>query len=87
MRKTDFQLESELSGSLRQMKNQNSLLEERFDDLFRRNLLAPEAKVGDSKKRLKKAQYKFHKSRGEKGQAEELHEENLKKKKEREAKS
>ncbi len=67
MRKTDFQMEKDLSGSLRSMKplGSTSLLEDRFDSVYRRNLLAPEAKDGDHRRRSRKTKFKFHNSKAE----------------------
>ena len=56
----------------------SQLLEERFDGIFRRNLLAPEAKEGDDRKRNKKAYFKYHKSKAEKDQTVKMAEENQK---------
>ena len=41
MRKTDFQTEEELSGNLRTLKPQGKgdLITERYDSIFRRNLM------------------------------------------------
>lgn len=60
-------MESDLSGNLRSMKPLGgaSLIEDRFDSVFRRNLLAPEAKEGDHKRRSRKAKFKFHNSKAE----------------------
>ena len=66
MRKTDFQLEEELSSNLRNVKPKGpaDLLQDRFDSVFRRNMLAPEAPSTESKKRFLKAKYKWHSSKG-----------------------
>jgi len=45
-----------------------NLIEDRFDSVFRRNLMEPEPKEGDNKKRVKKAFFKFHQSKGETNQ-------------------
>mmetsp|Transcript_5523 Transcript_5523/g.5047 ORF Transcript_5523/g.5047 Transcript_5523/m.5047 type:complete len:85 (+) Transcript_5523:956-1210(+) len=68
-------------------KGQDVLMEERFDDIFRRNLVAPEAREGDDKKRNQKAKYKFHTSKANKDVAQKLHEKNQKNKKRLEEKS
>ena len=41
MKKTDFQMEEELAGSLRQVKilGKDDFLRDRFDSVYRRNLL------------------------------------------------
>jgi hypothetical protein len=61
MRKHDYQLEDDLSGNLRQMKplGNGSLLDDRFDSIFRRNLIEPNAHDNLDKKRIKKIKYKF----------------------------
>lgn len=61
MRKTDFQLDSELAASFRQVKHQGSddLLREQFDGVFRRNLVELDAPTKDEKKRYIKRAYKF----------------------------
>ena len=61
MRKTDFQMENELAGSLRQLKaqGQDDLLRDRFDSVFRRNLVEMDAPTNDEKKRQRKMKYKF----------------------------
>lgn len=60
-RKLDYQLEDELSGSLRQMRplGNDMLLEDRFDSIFRRNLVEPDAPTQNEKKRQRKAKYKM----------------------------
>lgn len=62
MRKNDYQLEDDLSGNLRQMKplGNSNLLDDRFDSIFRRNLLEPNAHDNLDKKRIRKIKYKFH---------------------------
>lgn len=68
MRKTDFQLEDELSGNLRQLKPKGNadLLHERYDDIFRRNLIEPIVpEMSDLKKQKKKAGFKMHNPIGE----------------------
>ena len=61
MRKTDFQLEDELAGSLRQLRGegQADLLRDRFDSVFRRNMVEMDAPTVAEKKRQKKMRYKF----------------------------
>lgn len=61
MRKHDYQLEDDLSGNLRQMKplGNGNLLDDRFDSIFRRNLLEPNAHDNLDKKRIRKIKYKF----------------------------
>jgi len=67
MRKTDFQLEDELAGSMREVKamGQSDLLRERFDSVFRRNMVELDAPTTFEKKRQKKAQFKWRKRQGE----------------------
>jgi hypothetical protein len=63
MRKTDFQMEEELAASLRQLRPKTGadLLKERYDDVFRRNLLEPTVPEGAwGVKRKGKAKYKMH---------------------------
>jgi len=52
-RKQDFQLEDDLSANLRQLKplGNDSLLGDRFDSIFRRNLVEPDAPTPGEKKR------------------------------------
>ena len=74
MRKTDFQDEEELAGSLRTIKTKATpadLLVERYDSVFRRNLIEPEVPIGGDRRRSGKAKYKWHNSRGGTG-AEKL---------------
>jgi len=74
MRKTDYQTEEELAGSLRTIKAKATpadLLVERYDSVFRRNLIEPEMPLGGDKKRNRKAKYKWHNSKGGTG-AEKL---------------
>jgi hypothetical protein len=64
MRKTDFQLEEELAGSLRQLKStgKDNMLRQSWDDRFRRNLVEADGfQEGEknSRKRSRKVQYKF----------------------------
>ena len=65
-RKTDFQLEDELAGNLRQMKplGNDFLLEDRFDSIFRRNLVEPDAPNVADKKRQRKMKYKMYNKLG-----------------------
>lgn len=60
-RKLDYQLEDELSGNLRQMKPMGNdvLLQDRFDSIFRRNLVEPDAPTMAEKKRQRKVSYKM----------------------------
>lgn len=61
MKNTEFQLEEELAANLRQTKplgNEN-LLRDRFDSVFRRNLVEPDAPTAGEKKRQKKQKYKM----------------------------
>ena len=74
MRKTDFQTEEELAGSLRTMRVKATpadLLVERYDSVFRRGLIEPDMPIGGDKKRNRKAKFKWHNSRGGAG-AEKL---------------
>ena len=41
------------------------LLVDRYDSVFRRNLIEPEAPLDADKKRIKKAKYKWHAKVGE----------------------
>ena len=61
MRKTDFQLEDELAGSMREIKplGQSELLRDRFDSVFRRNFVEPDAPTQFEKKRQRKAHFKW----------------------------
>lgn len=61
MRKTDFQLEEELAPSLRQLQasGTNDMMRERFDDIFRRNMIEMDAPTQAEKKRQRKQEYKF----------------------------
>jgi nucleolar protein 53 len=71
-RKLDYQMEEELSGNLRQMKpiGNDLLLQDRFDSIFRRNLVEPDAPTQGQKKRQRKAAFKMHNRLGTK--AEEI---------------
>ena len=66
MRKTDFQLEEELAPTLRQLKAQGTddLLRDRFDSVFRRNLIEMDAPTEAEKKRQRKMKYKFKERQG-----------------------
>ena len=66
MRKTDFQLEEELAPSLRQLKIQGAddVLRERYDSVFRRNLVELDAPTKADKKRVKKHWFKFKERQG-----------------------
>ena len=65
-RKTDYQLEEELSGNLRQLKplGGDLLLQDRFDSIFRRNLVEPDAPAQNEKKRQRKLKYKMYSAIG-----------------------
>ena len=58
-------MEDELSGSLRQLKahGQDDLLRDRFDSVFRRNLVEIDPKDTE-RKRVLKAQHKFRMRQG-----------------------
>lgn len=60
-RKQDYLLEEDLSGNLRQMKplGNESLLGDRFDSVFRRNLVEPDAPTQSAKKRQRKLKFKM----------------------------
>ena len=75
-RKDDFQLEEDLAGNLRQIKpvGNDTLLQERFDGIFRRNMVELDAPTMQEKKRQRKVQYKMYQKVGTK--ARELHEAN-----------
>ena len=87
MRKNDYQLEDDLSGNLRQMKplGNNSLLDVRFDSIFRRNLLEPNAHDNLDKKRIRKIKYKVN-QRGVGNKTKEMAIENAESKKRNDAK-
>jgi hypothetical protein len=53
------------------------LLVDRYDSVFRRNLIEPEVPIGGDRKRSGKAKYKWHNSKGGTG-AEKLHIKNQK---------
>ena len=76
-RKSDFQLQEDLTGNLRQMKplGNDMLVEDRFDSIFRRNLVEPDAPTNAEKLRQKKLKYKWRGAVGEKTQ--ELNKSNL----------
>lgn len=83
MRKTVFQTEDELAGSLRTIRAKatpSDLLIERYDSVFRRNLIEPEMPIGGDKRRTRKGKYKWHNSKGGTGAAA-LHEKNQEAKK------
>jgi hypothetical protein len=60
-KKPDFQLEEDLAENLRKMKplGNDMLLLDRFDSVFRRNLIEPDAPTMGEKKRMRKQKYKF----------------------------
>lgn len=66
MRKTDFQLEDELAPSLRQLKvqGQDDVIRERYDSVFRRNLVELDAPTKAEKRREQKVIYKFKERQG-----------------------
>lgn len=76
-RKQDFQLEEDLSGNLRQLKplGNDNLLGDRFDSIFRRNLVEPDAPTQNEKKRQRKLKFKMVNKLGTK--AEQLYRQNL----------
>ena len=67
MRKTDFQMEDELAPSLRQLRAQGTddLLRDRFDSVFRRNLVELDAPTVAEKKRQLKRSFKFQARRSQ----------------------
>ena len=67
-RKEEFQLQDDLAGNLRQMKpiGNDFLVEDRFDSIFRRNLVEPDAPTNAEKRRQKKLKYKWKGSVGSK---------------------
>ena len=89
MRKTDFQLEEELAGSLREVKavGKDDFMRERFDTVFRRNMLDVVDTVHEQeKKRKAKQHYKFKNRVAVFGTvAEKLDRKNKQRKAEREA--
>ncbi len=66
MKKTDFQLEDELAPSLRQLKalGTDDLLRDRFDSVFRRNMIELDAPTEAEKKRQRKLKYKYRERQG-----------------------
>jgi len=72
-RKLEYQLQEELAGNLRTMKplGNDLLIEDRFDSLFRRNLVEPDAPTQGEKRRQRKAKYKNHNPQGQ--HAREMH--------------
>lgn len=66
MRKTDFQLEEELAGTMREVKplGQSDLLRDRFDSVFRRNFVEMDAPTKMDKKRQQKATFKWRQRQG-----------------------
>ena len=80
MKKTEFQTEEELAGSLRTIKSKATpadLLVDRWDSVFRRNLIELDAPIGGDRKRSGKAKFKWHNSRGGTG-AEKMDKKNKK---------
>ena len=73
-------LESDLSGSLRQMKpiNNDELLQDRFDTIYRTNKVEPNEDVFDARRNKHKKEFKFHQPVGT--TAKELAAENAKRK-------
>ena len=67
-------MEEDLSGNLRQLRplGGDDLLHDRFDSVFRRNLVEPDAPTNQEKRRQRKQKYKMYNKLGTK--AEELHE-------------
>lgn len=61
MRKPDFQMEDDLAENLRKLKplGNDHLLQDRFDSIFRRNLIEPDAPTMAEKKRVRKQKYKI----------------------------
>jgi hypothetical protein len=55
-------MEDELSGNLRTLRPLGTadLITERFDSVYRRNLLEPEPLINADKKRNRKVKYKYH---------------------------
>lgn len=89
MRKTDFQTEEELAGSLRTARPKGTpadLLLDRYDSVFRRNLIEPDMPIGGDKKRQRKAKFKWHNSKGGTG-ADDMAEKNRERKHKNEQKS
>jgi hypothetical protein len=73
-RKLDYQLEDDLAGNLRQMRplGNDMLLQDRFDSVFRRNLVELDAPTqGEKNKRQRKVEYKMFQAAGTK--AKEMH--------------
>uniref|UniRef100_A0A7S3FY67 Ribosome biogenesis protein NOP53 n=1 Tax=Strombidium rassoulzadegani TaxID=1082188 RepID=A0A7S3FY67_9SPIT len=77
MRKEDFQMDEDLAENLRKIKplGNDRLLQDRFDSIFRRNLIEPDAPTQNEKKRVRKLQFKMVNKLGSK--EEELYEKNL----------
>lgn len=67
-RKTDYILEEELSGNLRQAQplTNDQLLHDRFDSVFRRNLVEPHEAIYDHRRRKHKQDFKFYRPVGTK---------------------
>ena len=89
MKKTEFQTEEELAASLRTIRVKATpadLLVDRYDSIFRRNLIEPDMPIGGDKKRNRKSKFKWHNSRGGTG-AQQLHEKNEEAKKRAEIKA
>ena len=76
-RKQDFLLEDDLSGNMRQMKplTNDQLLQDRYDSVFRRNLVEPNEEVYDARRNKHKRAYKFFNPVGE--TAKKMNVENL----------
>jgi len=72
-RKSEYQLEEDLSGNLRRMRpvGNDYLIEDRFDSIFRRNLVEPDAPTNADKLRQKKTKFKWRDPVGQK--TKELH--------------
>ena len=79
-RKIEYQLDSELSGNLRQMRplGNDLMLEDRFDSIYRRNLVEPDAPTQGQNRRQKKLKFKMVSKIG--SVAEDLYKETQEKK-------
>lgn len=56
-----------MTGNLRGIKPLGTadMIVDRYDSIFRRNLMEPEAPADGDKKRVRKAKYKWHNKAGE----------------------
>ena len=85
-RKQDFQLEDDLPGNLRKLKplGSDQLLQDRFDSIFRRNMIEMDAPTQNEKLRQRKAKFKMVDKIGSRTQ--DLYYQNMELKKKNDAK-